>query len=233
MLGSVVSGAGGKVAGSGWSATYDGENALMAVPAAGEPARSVELLRSKSLPLMNRVHYDANDDRVWLAELAQDGGEATLWSAQPHGSQLVALHLTRSFGGDFAVSPDGLSILYLGTQQSPATATLRTSTQEIRLSLGLVNACSPVFSPDGKKVCLVGSDTADGATSLWIYDLEAQTCTRIESTKGLYPTFPAFSPDGQRIAFRNWRLGDVWTVALDSGKLTRYALSVADAPIAW
>ncbi len=238
VLGSIVSGessgaaGGGDASGPSWSATTDGQNALMALPIGGT-GKSVELLRSKSLPLMDRVHYDASGDRVWLAELAQDGGEATLWSAQPHGSQLVALHLANSFGGDFAVSPDGLSILYLGTQQYPATATLRTPAQEIRLSLDLEKASSPVFSPDGKKVCLVGSDTADGATSLWVYDLDVQTCTRIESTKGLSPTFPAFSPDGQRIAFRNWRLGDVWTVAVDGGELTRYALSVADAPIAW
>jgi hypothetical protein len=238
VLGRVVSGAGkgagggGEASGPGWTFTSDGENALMALPVAGA-GESQELLRSKNLPPMNRVTYDESGDRVWLAELAQDTDEATLWTAQPHGSQLVSVPLARSVGGDFAVSPDGLSILYLGTQQSPATATLRTPAQEIRLSLGLTNVSSPVFSPDGRKVCLVGSDTADGATSLWIYDLEADTCTRIESTKGLYPTFPAFSPDGQRIAFRNWRLGDVWTVAVDSGELTRYALPVADAPIAW
>ncbi len=244
VLGSVVSGAGegaggggdagggGEASGPSWSATYDGENALMGLSVAGA-GESQELLRSKNLPPMNRVHYDESGDRVWLAELAQDGGDATLWSAQPPGSQLVAVPLTRSFGGDFAVSPDGLSILYLGAQQSPAAATLRTPAKEISLSLGLENASSPVFSPDGKKVCLVGSDAADGVTSVWIYDLEADTCTRVESTKGLYPTFPAFSPDGDRIAFRNWRLGDVWTVAVAGEELTRYALSVADAPIAW
>ena len=236
VLGTAVSGsgegAGGEAAGPGWTATFDGENALMAVLVAGAE-ESQELLRSTNLPPMNRVHYDEKGDQVWLAELAQDGGDATLWTAQPQGSQLMALDLANSFGGDFAVSPDGLSILYLGTPQYRATATLRTGTQEIRLSLGLTNISRAVFSPDGKNVCLVGSDAADGATSLWVYDLEADTCTQIESTKGLHPTFPAFSPDGRRIAFRNWRLGDVWTVDVDSGELTRYALSVADAPIAW
>ena len=55
----------------------------------------------------------------------------------------------------------------------------------------------------------------------------------LATTEGLTPTYPAFSPDGRRIAFRNWTLGDLWTVDVTTGATIRYDLRVGEAAIAW
>jgi hypothetical protein len=235
VIGGVSSGgsmsSGGDETGS-WSATGSGEAAVIELSPT-ERSESQELLRCDGLLWMNRVAYDESNNRIWLARQANGLGDVNLWTAQPHASELVPVPLADSFGGDFAVSPDGSTIVYVGTWQVPAKVIMRTPDSETDLALGLATAYSPVFSPEGDKVCLVGSQALDGETAIWIFDADGGNCREIASTRGLAPTFPVFSPDGQRIAFRSWKLGDIWTVVVDRGELTRYAINAADAPIAW
>jgi Tol biopolymer transport system component len=146
---------------------------------------------------------------------------------------LAPIPLGHPFGGEFAVSPDGSTVLYIGPAENGAQVTLHTGDIERELWLDLTTAYHPVFSPDGRSVCLVGARGPKDHTSLWFVDLENGDCRQLESTDGLTPTFPAFSPDGKRIAFRDWKLGHIWTVSLDGGELTRYDLVTEDAPIAW
>jgi len=216
-----------------WSGT--GQAAIMAHPASG-PGEPLELFRYFAPPLMNRIRYDETNDQIWLTMMSQDPDQITLLTARPHDSELLPIDppLGRSFGGDFAVSPDASTMVYIGPWQVPTEVTLRTQNgKDIDAALGLETAYTPAFSPDGSKVCLIGSREFQGETAVWVFDADGRNCTEIVATRGLTPTYPVFSPDGTRVAFRNWALGDLWTVDLESEALTRYDLSVAEAPIAW
>ncbi|MBN1320263.1 MAG: hypothetical protein JXA87_05395 [Thermoleophilia bacterium] len=197
------------------------------------------------------MRYDARADQVWFAYYE---GPYTLATSSAQRSELLdaflmpdsmpgysgdaadepaKIPLNHDCRGDFAISSDASTIVYLGSWENPLRAYLWTAGGETEIAHELATLDSPVFSPDGSRICFVGSTDPTGDTSLWIYDLQAGEWTELESTRGLTPTFPAFSRDGARIAFRNWMLGDVWAVTVDGGELTRYDLSVAEAPIAW
>ncbi len=218
--------------------------AATAIPV-GDPGASWELRTfprdgGQWLPAMNRVVFDESGDRLWLGGISYSADATNgisvqqfLQTAQPHTAALAALPLGHPFAGDFAVSPDGNTIVYIGFAGTDAAVTLRTGDVEKELSLGLATAYHPVFSPDGSKICLVGSKNVDGDTGLWLCDLNSGDCRQIKSTAGLTPTYPAFSPDGRRLAFRDFKLGDIWTVTVEGKELTRYALTTEEAPIAW
>lgn len=214
-----------------------------------EGGETRRLLTHESSNAIANVRYDERTDHLWFA--LYRGDTYSLWTATPQTSDPVDTLLTEGATsddpekmpvsvplghdcrGDFAVSPDGSTVVYLGLWETPVKAFIRTQGGETQLPLGLATAYSPVFSPDGTKICFVGSKEAAGETSLWIYDRQTEDCTKLETTEGLTPTYPVFSADGRRIAFRNWELGDLWTVDVDGGNLTRYALEVGQAPIAW
>jgi hypothetical protein len=214
-----------------------------------EGGETRRLLTHESSNAIVGARYDETSDQLWFA--LYEGDTYSLWTTKSQTSDPVdtllmegktsadpdkmpaSVPLAHDCRGDFAVSPDGSTIVYLGLWETPVKAFIRTQGSETQLPLGLATAYSPVFSPDAGKICFVGSEEAVGETSLWIYDRQTEKCTKLAATEGLVPTYPVFSPDGQRIAFRNWELGDLWTVDLDGGNLTRYALAVGQAPIAW
>jgi hypothetical protein len=193
------------------------------------------------------MRYDERTEQVWFAlyEGPYYLGTCSAKESEPIDAYQLPesveeaartptkIPLDHAFRGDYALSPDASTIVYLGAWENPLRAYLWTAESETELPPDLEALDTPAFSPDGNKICFVGSEEVAGETSLWIYDREAGDWTQLEATECLTPTYPAFSPDGQRIAFRNWTLGDVWTVEVESGELTRYDLSVADMPIAW
>ena len=75
---------------------------------------------------------------------------------------------------------------------------------------------NPRLSPDGRQVAL---DIAEaGKSDIWIYDLMRDTLTRL-TFEGLN-SFPVWTPDGKRVAYRSQRAGGYnifWTPADGSG----------------
>jgi hypothetical protein len=224
-------GSGGDADGHSYSMKAQNNAALLVVPAAAG-GEAKELLHYNSLPQLDHVCYDETTGQVWVSE-PTDGPSTVMFTLQAPYSKPQLMTLGSHFSGDYTVSPDGSTIVYLDTSESPAIATLRVSDQEVQLPLELQTAYDPVFSPNGSKICFVGSDGSSGQPGLWIYDVKAGSCTLIEGSEGLTPTYPVFSRDGKTIAFRNWSLGDLWTIPVDGGSATRYDLPVMEAPIAW
>jgi hypothetical protein len=219
---------------------------ITALPTDGSQA-SQELLPAGLAANVSDIRYDENADRIWystlysLSETAQVASFApTLWTAQPHTTEPAAIPLESGFTGEFDVSADGSQIVYIGSQQGRTAVVLRTGDEETALSVDLATVHNPVFSPDGKQICLVGAEQSGGDSALWVYDLENDDLERIDVAQGLYPTHAVFSPDGQRIAFRGWKDGYLWTVDVKSGELNCYtfttegmAVNPGDAPLVW
>lgn len=76
-------------------------------------------------------------------------------------------------------------------------------------------------SPNGKRIAFVSDrDTEDGDTDVWVADMPPAATrvrrTRVARVRGL-ERFPAWSPDGSRLAFYAVRegVGSVWVAAVD------------------
>jgi serine/threonine-protein kinase len=80
----------------------------------------------------------------------------------------------------------------------------------------------PRFSPDGKRLALSKSEA--GNTDVWVYEWERDTMTRLTSEAGA-DYYPAWSPDGQHIAFSSRRGGGAvnlyWMRTDGSGDVVR------------
>jgi len=91
----------------------------------------------------------------------------------------------------------------------------------------------PRLSPDGRRIALVIDEQE---TQVWLYDLSQETLTRL-TFEGNDNIFPAWTPDGKRIAFRSNKEGPpniFWQLADGSGGLERLITSeYAHTPGSW
>ena len=79
---------------------------------------------------------------------------------------------------------------------------------------------NPAWSPDGKKILLLGQE--DGFTDLYLYHIESKTVERL--TRDFYAEMtPAWSPDGKKIVFST----DYYYIKRDKYP-TRYHLGILD-----
>ena len=75
---------------------------------------------------------------------------------------------------------------------------------------------NPSLAPDGRSV--VYTRTVGGESALWLQRVGARTATRLSGPAPAADTQPAFSPDGERIAFRSERDGGGIFVMSASGE---------------
>jgi dipeptidyl aminopeptidase/acylaminoacyl peptidase len=85
------------------------------------------------------------------------------------------------------------------------------------------------FSPDGSRI--VFESTRSGNQELWVADSDGQNALQLTALNGRVGGTPAWSPDGQSIAF-DWRgedgRGDIWVVSAHGGAPFRVTTHPAD-----
>ncbi len=124
--------------------------------------------------------------------------------------------VTSAGGGHAALSESGTLLYFSGQVESQLVLATggradRTLIKEPR------NYVSPRFSPDGRRVAV--TVVGRGGSDIWVYDLPAQTFTRLTTDGG--NGVPEWSPDGARILFRSTgddKITIVWMPADGSGK---------------
>jgi hypothetical protein len=119
-----------------------------------------------------------------------------------------------SWNGDFAVARNG-TLVYLSGQTVGYDLTLVDSGGTARVLLpDLIDAGSPVLSPDGRRVAFTSA--REGPSDVWIFDRTLESVSRLTFEGNA--RFPAWNPSGDTVYYstdagsRDW---DIWRRAAD------------------
>lgn len=175
-------------------------------------------LFSVVIPPQARLLFTSNRDGGYaLYQIETDTRATGLW--QPPLSQ----------NRQSAVSGDGM-VVFASNQnnawqlvaRSLVTPTLTTLTPNLN------TAQRPAWSADGKRLVFEVTD-ANGATNLVSSDADGKNQRPVTSTDG-YDGQPNFNPAGDHVAFtaRQGNSSDIYSIALDSGQLTRLTTDPAE-----
>ncbi|MGH9141202.1 MAG: hypothetical protein ACRD2I_08685, partial [Vicinamibacterales bacterium] len=150
-------------------------------------------------------YQTAVDLRNELAELQQDLSSGSLqapaitpragWSARSVGVA-VALSVAAALAGGYAIWRVALS-------QSRSAAPLAVEFRQLTTQAGVEQY--PSLSPDGKWVVYEGNQT--GNADIYLQSVGGQNAINLTKDSPDDDTQPAFSPDGESIAFRSSRQG--------------------------
>lgn len=180
-------------------------------------------------------------DGTKLLYVAERGGNAEIYLANADGSRRA--RLTHSPGADYnpAWSPDGGSIAFASNRGGVfkiyvmAADGRGTRLLAPRGSSG-GSSFTPAWSPDGKRIAFSSSAATPNNVEIYVVRTDGTQLRRLTFTKGDVDTlgddsFPAWSPDGKRIAFSSNRTGDgeVWIMnANGTGQRRIAGLSLRD-----
>ena len=124
----------------------------------------------------------------------------------PNGK--IAFESVASKNGIGLIAPDGTGFASLGSSSA-------------------ARQIDPAYSPDGRVVAF-----AQGL-NLWVAPVDGSSPPRQLTTGGLNDQYPAFSPDGTRLAFlRNDSAADIWVIGLDGKGLTNLSKDPAGSDFA-
>jgi DNA-binding SARP family transcriptional activator/tRNA A-37 threonylcarbamoyl transferase component Bud32 len=108
-------------------------------------------------------------------------------------------------------SPDGSTIVFAGAVEHDDLFLMNADGSNVRrLTHKFGNEYDPVWSPDGTRIAFAYDDLRDSslsqgpsgaATSIVVIDAEGGEWTTIFTRRGEYFGWPAWSPDGQQVAF--------------------------------
>ncbi len=135
-----------------------------------------------------------------------------------------------------AWSPDGQQIAFVREEDSTnviATVPVIGGSERVLARFGKREIRGVVWSPDGQTLALAAQRAPYEAFSLYLLDIATRQRRRLTTPPAYYlgDTAPAFSPDGQTLAFSREvveRVQDVYTVPVRGGRVKRLTRDGAD-----
>jgi len=221
----IASGIGVAVVVSGlvlWRGHAHGDAAVLkAIPLTSFPGRQ------------NQVAFSPDGNQIAFVWDGPQGGSSHVY-VKLIGSEAL-LQLTHGSASDSrpAWSPDGRSISFLRSTPEGRSWYLTSALGGAERKLAdvfpyfdLGSGNSAYFSPDGKKITIVDKTSGTDPSSIFMVPLDGSPRTRLTSppagTTGDY--YPAFSPDGKRLAFaraRSFSATDLYLMQLPAGEPKR------------
>ncbi len=221
------------IGGDGLAVTAEsGQSAYVETVIPGD-ARRKRVHAANDASLLGSVRYDMSGGgfRLWASEF---GDPATRLVVIRDGSGSVVHRLPLAgFSGEFDVDPSGKTVVYTGTGQNPAQLMVYSGSRSQALVAGFATVFTPSFSRDGGSVCFTGSRSPSDPLSVWVVDVHTKAVRAMAGTNGWKPTWPVFSPDGTRIAFRSGNDGSLWIAPLGEGAPQKLPLSASETALAW
>lgn len=140
-----------------------------------------------------------------------------LWIVDKNGSNNMRLGTSENVGIGKDWCPLGLRIIYSAkdlNDEYDLWAIDFYGTNQTRLTNTSYNEWNPSFSPDGKWIVYVSDE--GGSPDIWIRDIEGNYKARLTDHIGSLNSVPKWSPDGSKIVFAGYKLGDNFTVGSNS-----------------
>lgn len=137
------------------------------------------------------------------------GMPSQLWIVDKDGSNNVRLGTSENVGIGKDWCPLGLRIIY-STKDLKDAYDLWVidyyGTNQAQLTNTSYNEWNPSFSPDGKWIAYVSDE--GGSPDIWIRDIEGNYKARLTNNTASPDSVPKWSPDGSKIVFAGYKLGD-------------------------
>ena len=127
-----------------------------------------------------------------------------------------------SFEDQYAVSPDGSLLAYVGTGDETQIFIVGIDGTGVRRVTHDPNgAFSPAWSPDGTRIAYEGFDSGHGH-GLFVLDVASGESTQITGVNRVLPLEPQFTPDGSSLIYTGGSDSDpvIRTVPVAGGKST-------------
>jgi len=221
--------------------------ALLVTPALGIGGRLLDLIRGSAPAPPPAVHVLAwSPDGRKIAFASRRDGDREIYLVNADGSG--TRNLTRNPAADFAPiwSPNGRKIAFESDRDRDAEIYVMNAdgSGQRNLTRNSLLDENPVWSPDGRKIAFIG--TREHNSDVYVMNADGSGQRRL--TRGMGPLFrlrgtpsglsrppsPAWSPDGQRIAFLGKPNGgwELYVINVNGSDQRRLTYSGAGSP-AW